>query len=174
MIAQSFPESVRDWVALRTSARWEKQVAALVASAAVPVFLPLVNKLTRSAGQLRSADVPLFPGYVFAGVDFVGNKAVPQACRNKVAQVLRPTLPESLYAELCAVGSLLRDRELIQERFVGRPGDRVRIVGGSMSGFPGKIIRLKPNRFHVVVEVTMIGAKLEVEIDESLLTRESA
>lgn len=174
MIAQPFPDSVRDWVALRTAARWEKQVAALAASATVPVFLPLVTKLTRSAGKLRSAEVPLFPGYVFAGAGFVGNKAVPQACRNKVAQVLRPTAPETLYAELCEVGLLLRDRELIQERAVGRPGDLVRVVGGPAAGWAGKIVKLKPNRFVVVIEVSLLGDKILVDVDERWLVRDSA
>lgn len=109
---------------------------------------------------------------MFASADFVGNPAVPKGTRNKVAQVLRPSDPARLRAELQDLGNLLTNRKLVQERIVGQPGDRIRIVGGSMAGLEGKIISLKPNRFAVVIEVSLIAGRIVVEIDEGLLTRD--
>lgn len=77
-----------------------------------------------------------------------------------------------LRAELQDIGSLLTNRKLVQERIVGQPGDRIRIFGGSMAELEGKIISLKPNRFAVVIEVSLIAGRIVVEIDEGLLTRD--
>ena len=70
-----------------------------------------------------------------------------------------------------AIADLLTDRQLVQERVVGRPGETVRIVGGPLTGSVGKVVRLKPNKYVVVVEVSLIGAKLLAEVDEAMLAR---
>jgi transcriptional antiterminator RfaH len=168
----TFPVHVRDWTALRTSARWEKKVADQVARAGGAVFLPTVRRVTIYRGKRRSADVPLFPGYVFVSASgFLQNPAIPHACRNKVAQILRPIDADRLRTELHQLAGLMTDRKLIQERVVGQPGDRIRVVGGPMTGNEGTIIRLKPNKYAVVVEVSLIGARLEVELADSMITR---
>ena len=168
----AFPVHVRDWSALRTSARWEKKVADQVVRAGGAVFLPTVRRMTAYRGKRRSADVPLFSGYVFVSAsDFLDNPAIPHSCRAKVAQILRPTDPDQLRTELLQLAGLMTDRKLIQERVVGQPGDRIRVVGGPMTGNEGTIVRLKPNKYAVVVEVSLIGARLEVELADSMITR---
>src|SRR5687767_15105392 len=126
-----FPDAVERWAALRTAARWEKSLADALAAAGVPVFLPLLTRLTTYKSKQRESRVPVFGGYVFCSeADFVGNKAVTPAVRAKVAQILRPPDAAKLRSELKAVAELLTDRELVQERLVGGVGDVVRIVGG--------------------------------------------
>lgn len=167
-----FPTEVRDWSALRTSARWEKKIAEQVVRAGGAAFLPTVRRVTAYRGKRRSADVPMFSGYVFvSAAGFLDNPAIPQSCRGKVAQILRPTDPEQLRTELLQLAGLLTDRKLIQERVVGQPGDRIRVVGGPLTGNEGTIVRLKPNKYAVVVEVSLIGARLEVELADSMITR---
>lgn len=167
-----FPVHVRDWSALRTSARWEKKITDQVVRAGGAVFLPTVRRVSVYRGKRRSAEVPLFPGYVFvSAASFLNNPAIPHSCRQKVAQVLRPTDPDRLRSELLQLAGLLTDRKLIQERVVGQPGDRIRVVGGPLTGNEGTIVRLKPNKYAVVVEVSLIGARLEVELADSMITR---
>jgi transcription antitermination factor NusG len=167
-----FPLDVRDWLALRTSARWEKRVATLVNEARVAVFLPTVRRVTAYRGKKRAAQVPLFPGYVFTSSGgFLDNPAIPKACREKVAQVLRPPDPEAFRQELLKVAGLVTDRKLIQERVVGQPGDHIRVVGGPLTGNEGTIVKLKPNKYAVIVEVSLIGARLEVELAEGMISR---
>ena len=169
-----FPDAVTDWCALRTSARWEKKLATDLTAVGVPVYLPAVTRKTIRAGVESVSRVPLFAGYVFCSAEgFVGNPAVPKPLRSRVAQVLRPADPEPLRAELKAIADLLTDRQLVQERVVGKLGETVRIVGGPLTGSVGKVVKLKPNKYAVVVEVSFIGAKLLAEIDESMLAKES-
>ena len=167
------PAEIRDWVALRTSARWEKKVSEEVRKGGGICFLPTVRRVTVYQGKRRTADVPLFSGYVFTSIGrFVDNPAISKACRSKVAQILKPSDPEQLRQELLQLSGLVADRKLIQERVVGQPGDRIRIVGGPLVGNEGKIIKLKPNRFAVIIEVSLIGARMQVELAEGMITRD--
>lgn len=172
-IAIPFSAEVTDWVALRTSARWEKKIAGMVNGAGVPVFLPTIFRLSRYASKSRESELPLFPGYVFTSAGrFIQNPAIPRACRSKVAQILKPSDPEQLRLELSRLAGLVTDRKMIQEHVVGQPGDRIVITGGPLVGNEGTIIRLKPNKFAVIVEITMLGAKLLVELSEGMIAKE--
>ncbi|MCE9564919.1 MAG: KOW motif-containing protein [Planctomycetes bacterium] len=168
----SFPITTEKWAALRTAARWEKKLAEVLARAEIPVFLPLMSRFTISHGKRREAIVPVFPGYVFCSEpDFRTSKRLTPGTRSKVAQLLQPPDPERLRTELRGIAELLQDRQLVQESLVGGVGDSVRITGGSLAGQEGKVIRVKPNRWVLVVEVSFLGARMEAEIDERLVEK---
>jgi transcription antitermination factor NusG len=167
-----FPATVERWAALRTAARWEKKLAVVLSAAGVPVFLPLMTRFTTSHGKRRSARVPVFPGYLFASEhEFLGSKRLTPGTRAKIAQVLRPPDPGTLRAELRGIADLLADRQLVQERLVGGVGDVVRVVGGPLAGHEGRVVRVKPNRWVLVIEVSFLGQRLEAEVDERLIEK---
>lgn len=168
----AFSPSVSRWVALRTAARWEKKVAASLAAAGVPVFLPLLHRITRYANKLQEADVPMFAGYVFcAEEEFVGNTRVPAVTRRQVAQLLRPPDYVVLHRELAEIAAVMTCHRLVQERVYGQVGDRVVITAGAMTGTEGVITQFKPNLRRLVLEVSFLGARLEVEVDEGVVVR---
>ena len=167
-----FTDSVTRWAALRTAARWEKKLAGLLTDRGVPVFLPLMTRLSEYKGKRRAVEVPVFGGYIFCSeTDFLGNPSITPAIRAKVAQVLRTPDPDKLRAELRSMAELLTHRELVQERFAGGIGEVVRITGGPLTGYQGAIVRVKPNKWQVILEVSFLGARLEVEVDERLVER---
>lgn len=172
MSAAPFPTEVAQWIALRTAANWEKKLAGQLAAAGVPVFLPLMTRLTEYASKRREVQVPVFGGYVFCSEpDFVGNRAVTPGTRSKIAQLLRPPAPEVLRAELTGLAELLCDRALVQERLIGSVGDVVRITGGPLTGFRGTVVRARPNQWQLILEVSFLGARLEVAVDERMVER---
>ncbi len=167
-----FPPGVERWVALRTAARWEKKLANVLSGAGVPVFLPLLTRFTTSHGKRRAALVPVFPGYLFCSeCDFLASKRLTPGTRAKVAQVLRSPDPERLRSELRGIADLLHSRQLVQERLVGGVGDVVRVLGGPLAGHEGSVVRVKPNRWVLVIEVSFLGVKLEAEVDERLVQK---
>jgi transcriptional antiterminator RfaH len=167
-----FPSGVERWAALRTAARWEKKLAQVLIAAGVPVFLPLMTRFTTSHGKRRSARVPVFPGYLFASEpDFLTNKRLTPGTRAKVAQILRPPDAPTLRSELTGIADLLTDRQLVQERLAGGVGDVVRVIGGPLAGHEGRIVRVKPNRWILVIEISFLGARMEAEVDERLIEK---
>jgi transcription antitermination factor NusG len=175
MTPNFFPADVERWAALRTATNWEKKLAEALRAAGVPVYLPLMTRLTEYVGKRRKVQVPVFGGYVFCSEpDFLGNRGITPGARNKIAQILRPPDPEILRAELQTLAELLCDRVLTQERLIGVVGDVVRITGGPLTGFRGTVVRTKPNRWQLVLEVSFLGARLEVDVDERMVERAGA
>ena len=169
---EDLPVHVERWAVLRTAARWEKQLATLLAEVGAAVYLPLMTKVTLYHGKRQSFRVPLFSGYVFcAEADFVGSAAVPMVCRKRVAQVLRPDDYGRLHRELHEVSEILTCRKLVQERVFGKPGDRVRIVGGAFLGTEGLIRKLNPAKGTILLEISFLGTRVEVSVEEHLLRK---
>src|SRR5262245_22234811 len=111
------PAQIERWVALRTSARWEKALAEALERCRVPTFLPLMTKVSVYKSKRQETEVPLFGGYVFCSeADFRGNKSVPPAVRNRIAQVLTPPDPAELLRELRDIAEFLSSHRLVQER----------------------------------------------------------
>lgn len=166
------PESVAEWGALRTRPHWEKRLAGLLSERGVPVFLPLMTGLRRYASRQRLVELPVFGGYVFCSLsDFIGNPRLTRGVQSKVVRLLRAPDPEKLRGELKAVAEVLANRHLVQERFVGKVGDRVRLVGTALAGQQGTIVRAKPKSWKLVLEISFLGVSCEVEVDEPMVER---
>jgi len=169
----TLPDAVARWTVLRTSARWEKKVATTLHLAEVPVFLPTMTRVVQYAGKRQMSDIPIFAGYVFCSeTSFLDNPRVPAACRKQIAQVLKPGDAEMLRAELGRIAAVTSKHDLIQERVYGSPGDTVRIVSGPLSGLQGTVLSLKPKKRVLVLEVSFLNARLEVEVEEHQIQKE--
>jgi len=163
----TFPSEVTSWAALRTSARWEKKIALALKRVGVPVFLPMLTRRVIYPGKTQQSETPLFSGYIFCDEQaFLGNPAVLAANRKQIAQILKPGDSQLLRDELVRVAELVEHHELIQERLYGSPGDTVRIIAGPLSGSQGTVVALKPRKRLIVLEVSFLGARLEVEVEE--------
>ena len=58
------------WYVAYTHARKECQALQHLRNQTFEVFLPLYRKTRRHAGRVETITAPLFPRYVFVGVDF--------------------------------------------------------------------------------------------------------
>ncbi len=166
--------NIEKWMVLRTAARWEKKIAHSLADVHIPVFLPTITKKTQYKSKCQTTELPLFSGYLFCSEkDFFQSSHIPQASRKQIAQILKPNDPLQLREELNLIAKLLRDHQLVQQKQYGNPNEIVHIVGGPLIGYEGKILRLKPNKHILILEVTFLGTRIEVEIAEHLLEKKS-
>src|SRR5262249_45371517 len=69
-VSDAVPSS--QWWVLHTRARAEKSVARIAHRKEVPFFLPQYTRRWRNQGRLFTAQLPLFPGYVFLYADDEG------------------------------------------------------------------------------------------------------
>lgn len=86
--------------------------------------------------------------------------------------MLRPGDQDQLKRELSRIADLVEHHELIQERLYGSPGDRVRIIAGPLSGSQATVVALKPRKRVIVLEVSFLGVRLEVEVEEHQVEKE--
>jgi transcriptional antiterminator RfaH len=167
-----FLTDVERWVALRTAARWEKSLATALQGLGARVYLPLMSRVSVYHEKTRNVQVPLFGGYVFCEEqDFLSRSKSSSAIRAKVAQMLKPPDAERFRSELRDIAEFLTDRKLVQQRLAGGVGDTVRITGGSLEGYLGKVVRVNPSRWVVILEMSFLGARQEVEVDERMVER---
>ncbi len=172
ILFHDFDEQIEQWIALKTTPRWEKKIAMDLAQIQVPVFLPTIKQRTKYLTKTSEANIPLFSCYLFASTEhFLDNKFVSPFTRAKINKVLRPDNPQKLKTELLDLRNVLCKHELVQEKVFGKPGDHVRIARGPLVGTEGTILRLKPNQKILVLEVGMLGRKLIIEIGEEHLAR---
>ena len=75
------------WVCVRTRPRWEKKFAEWMLAQRRPCFMPVFRRETVSGRKRRTSQIPLFPGFVFAGGDLGKKDFAATGC---VAYVLRP------------------------------------------------------------------------------------
>jgi transcription antitermination factor NusG len=154
------------------SARWEKQIASHLEQIGIPTFLPTMQRVVHYRGKRRESEIPLFSGYVFCSeIDFRGNPRIPPSIRSRIAQILVPPSYEILRRELTEIAAFLSDNQLVQERLIGRPGDVVRVKSGIFAGQSAIIRKLLPNQRRLVLEVSFLSVRLEIELGEDQVSR---
>lgn len=129
----------KQWYVLQTKPHKERQVASLLRSRNLEVFLPLLrcNPVNPRAARER----PYFPNYLFAHVDLEVTGLSPMQWTPGLLRMVEfggvlGTVPGTLIGQL--------KRRLKEIRAAGglalqglRAGDRVRVTGGPFQGYEG-------------------------------------
>ena len=174
----------KQWYALHTKPHKERQVASLLRSRNLEVFLPLlrVNPVNPRASRER----PYFPSYLFVHVDLAvtGLSALqwtPGLLRMVEFGDVFGTVPGTLIDQL--------KRRLTEIRSAGgvvlqelRVGDRVRVTGGPFEGYEGVFDARLSGADRVRVLLELIGEfqlrsaqrAVSVELNVGNITRLSA
>jgi transcription antitermination factor NusG len=153
----------RQWWAMYTLARREKELMRRLRSLEVPYYAPLVHKRTRSpGGRVRESYVPLFPSYVFVcGGEPQRYQALATNC---VSRCLAVPDPAQLAGDLRQIQRLIElDAPLTVEARI-EPGRRVRVRSGPMAGLEGTVLKRRGRDWLVVaVEFLQQGASVLLE-----------
>jgi transcription antitermination factor NusG len=158
-------EEPRQWYALQTRSRHEKQVALRIAAQSLETFLPVhCCRHTWKNGVHANVELPLFPCYLFA-----------KASRCDRSGILR--LPGVLgFATSSTHPTAIADADMEmlrlatgQLRTEPHPylvvGDWVRIVAGPLAGMEGVLTRRK-QEYRVVLSIEAIMRSIAVEVSE--------
>jgi transcription antitermination factor NusG len=155
------------WYAIRIRSRWEKIVAGALRSKGYDEFLPLYRKRTRWSDRVQEVDLPLFPGYVFCRSDLSGRP--PLVTTPGVIGILgfggSPAIISPL--EIERVKAVIRSGASAGPWPYLCEGQRVRILGGALTGVEGILIRAKGD-WRVVLSVAALGRSIAVEVDRDL------
>jgi transcriptional antiterminator RfaH len=156
----------RTWRLAHTRPRQEKAVASTLYTNRIGFYLPLIMRKSVTRGRLRSAQIPLFPGYVFVFGSDDDRLAALKTNRLLTVQDVADgnRLREQLrqFARLIALNTpLVRESRLVH-------GDYVRVKYGPFRGIEGKVLRRNgKTELQVAVDFLQQGAALE--IDDCLL-----
>lgn len=162
-------EAGSHWWALYTLSRREKQLMRQLPQLDVPFYTPIVARRNRSAsGRVRTAYVPLFPGYVFIyGTDEHRYRAVTTNC---VSRCLVVPDGGTLTDDLRQVRRLIESGAPLTPEAQLAPGTPVRIRSGSLAGLKGVVIK-RQNETRLVVAVDFLKQGASVLLDDCQLER---
>jgi len=164
--APPIEDFVGRWYVLHTRARNEKAVAGDLSRLGVQHFLPLVKYRRMYGGKRRRVEIPLFPGYVF----LCGTQADRETAlrTHRVAQVLEVGDQARLREDLRQIHRVVTSDEPVDLYPRLRRGTKCRVVGGTLNGLEGVVIRRR-GPWRVYVGVEFLGQSAELEIDPACL-----
>lgn len=154
------------WVAY-TKARFEKVFAWDMFNRGIGYFLPMREKKVFSGGRKRCIMSPLFPSYVF----FCGTEKdrYTAMTTNRLSHIIEVIEQEVLIKELLNIEKALLSKSVIDSYPHLAVGNLCRIISGPMMGTEGVIIEKDNTKARIVIEVTILGQGVIVEIDSDLL-----
>src|SRR5262245_16696363 len=159
------PTAERDgqrWWVLHTKPRAEKQLARRLLARRVAFFLPLYHRQWRSSGRLRSAFLPVFPGYLFLSGDDDSRRWSLET--NLVVRTLHVEDQPQLTEDLVRVHQLIQHGSALAPEDRLRPGTRVEIISGPLAGMEGTVLR-RGKRLKFFIEVRLLQQGVSAEID---------
>ena len=160
------------WYLIQTKPNAHSTAARNLARQGCDVFLPLVEQTRRMAQQFRTELRPLFPGYLFVGLQA---RAPSWRTLNSTHGVSRGVsldgsyrpVPEALISQLqdqCDEAGVFR----AQDTF--RLGDVVQIQTGPFASFLAEVEDMAPDQ-RIWVLIDLMGQKSRVAVDHQDLRR---
>ncbi len=156
------------WYAIRVRSRCEKLAAAGLASRNFEVMPALAPQRRVWVDRVRTVEMPLFPGYIFAR--FAATRRAEVERISGIASVVRfseqccPVDDHEIDAVRLILGSGL---EIHRAPFL-HVGKQVAVKHGPLAGARGIVVEIK-NRYRLVVSVSLLQRSVGVEIDEAMV-----
>ena len=161
-LLESPPANAR-WWAVYTLARREKVLMRRLQQLAVPFYGPLIKKTTRVARHVRTAFLPLFPGYVFV----CGNdeQRLEATKTQHVFRIMEVPDESELLFDLRQIHQLiLSDAPLTPEARL-EPPMKVRIRSGPLAGIEGTVTK-RHGKDTLLVAVHFLQQGVSVALDD--------
>jgi transcription termination/antitermination protein NusG len=162
------------WYALWTNSHCEHLVSSQLSARGFDPFLPRMEIWSRRGAQRRVVSAPMFPGYLFLRHPAMTKASYVELCKARgLVRVLGErwdrlaVVPDD---EIDAIHRALDARLPVTLHPYLRDGDRVRIVRGPLADVEGILVRTKPNKGLLVLQVALLQRSVAVEVDCTLVT----
>jgi len=154
------------WYALRVRSRSEWMVEANLEHKGYECFCPKYKLRRQWSNRIRTADRPLFPGYLFCRFDI--RTRLPILTTPGVSLIVGPgKCPEPVpVGEIEAIRTLVKSGASYEPCAYLTAGQLVEIQHGSLSGLVGLVTEVR-NQFRLIMSVDLLMRSVSVEIDRT-------
>jgi transcription antitermination factor NusG len=163
---ETVPETDRQWYALQTHSRHEKQVRDRLLAVGIEPLLPLGKQCRQWSDRKVWTTLPLFSGYCFANFALAGSLAVlktPGVVRivGAVRPEPIPTEEIALLQQVSSVNPMMEPCDYLTE------GAWVEVIRGPLIGLRGQLVR-RASHHGLVVRAPLLqrAALLHIGSDE--------
>ena len=162
-ILHPYPDA--EWMYFVSRPRCERKLAERLAAQSIPVYLPMMERVTEYSRRVYRRRLPMFTGYVFAATAPQGfDMRLVDAALLKV-KFLAPPLAELLMNDLRSVRKfeLLSAEHKLEVRPELVPGMPVEISHGVFKG-ESAVVKRRKNSETVIVNLKSLNMALELEL----------
>lgn len=173
---QKAPENHLDdveakWFAIYTRYKREKVVAQRLRQKGIEVYLPLQKLTRRYVRKVKHVELPLINCYLFTKI--TKKEYVPVLETQDVVKFIRfsknlISIPEAEIQVIQRVVGESIEIEVSPAEY--RPGDKVEIIAGQLTGLKGKLLK-KHSEKNFLIELESLGYQMLLQVDPSLLER---
>lgn len=169
----SDPDSALTWYIARTATQREGRAVEALTELGFSVYLPQLTRWHRLARAKKRIHRPLFPGYLFVGIDHDRQSIYEATNADGVHAFLRLGTPEpralaydvvQAFRSAEAMGLFDKTRRTRKEPAAG---SEVRIIAGKFQGFPAQFVeRRADERIEVLIQMLGRWSKLLLKAEE--------
>jgi transcription antitermination factor NusG len=159
----------RRWFAVRVRTRLELPAAKSIRLQGITSFCPCGRVRKKWSDRIVTADVPLFPGYLFAQFTRQQKLAILKTAGViEIVSVAGSPAPVDP-GEILAIEQIVRSGVQAEAHPYVSRGDRIRIDDGPLRGIEGFVVHTPLER-SIVVSVTLLGRSVKVSVPEDSVT----
>lgn len=155
-----------DWFVVHTKSRQEKVISQALDAMGIAHFLPLITKTRYSGNRKFTAQVPLFPSYLFLRGEL--DDAYLADRTKRIARVIHANDQEQIHHELRNIHLAITKEATLNLYPYLENGVRVEVRSGPFQGLQG-IIESRAKADRLVLQIETLGKGTSLEIDGSLL-----
>jgi transcription antitermination factor NusG len=160
------------WFAIHVKSNHEKAVCLHLSVKGFEVFLPVCRTRNRWADRFKIVETPLFRGYVFARLDpSRPNSIFSTPGVLKIVGTGRHPLPVA-ENEILAIRRAVDANLQLRECDFFTMGQRATVVGGTLAGLEGTVVRVK-QKTRLVLSISLLQRSVDLEIDGNVVQVES-
>jgi transcription termination/antitermination protein NusG len=154
------------WYAFRTRARHEKKSTQHLEEAGIETFLPVAPQIRQWSDRRKIVEVPLFPGYGFARLNYLSGDRVRVLSVHGIVSFVGPNgrgtpIPDQQIQDLRTV--MLHKTPCQPHPYIP-VGRRVRIRGGALDGVQGVLTEQRDDR-SLVISLDPIQRSVSIRIE---------
>lgn len=151
--------------AIRVRSKFEDVASTVLRAKGYEVFLPLYRSRRHWSDRVKELDLPLFPGYLFCGLDVHGRLLPILTTPGVIAIAGAGKVPIPVAdKEIAAIKAICRSGLAGQPWPFLNIGARVCIEQGPLAGIEG-IVTILQKKYKLVISITLLQRSVAVEID---------
>src|SRR5579883_1648749 len=157
------------WYALHVKANFERVAATILEGKNLEVYLPTYRRRKRWSDRTKEIECPLFPGYVFCRFDV--NSRLPILTTSGVISIVGNGRAPAAIAEeeISAIQKVTKSGLAAMPWPFLRVGQHVVVRKGPLEGMEGILLSL-PNRYRIVISITLLQRSIATEIDADMVS----
>ena len=157
--------SEKNWYAVHTKSRHEKQVSTLIKNQNLEAYLPVKKIMSKWSDRKKIVEFPLFNGYLFVHIPLLDKNKILHT--KGVVRLLGGYAPECIPEDQIETLKRFEQHDMEVDPYLHlHEGQSIKVTKGPLKDCQGILVR-KKNKYRLVLNLEIIQQSVSVEMDSS-------